>query len=68
MGKFVQENLNGIKELLFIGLDFLSRNRENFTEVDLIRYALIQKTNLLELGIEEAIIDEWFVEWRLGRK
>jgi hypothetical protein len=60
MEPFVKENLKAIKELFFVGLDFMSKN---FGGDDLVQYAMINKRELLKLGIEEVEIDTWLLEW-----
>jgi hypothetical protein len=60
MEPFVKDNLKAIKELFFIGLDFMHKN---FSTEDLVQYGMINKREFLKLGIEEAEVDSWLFQW-----
>lgn len=65
MDAFLKNNLQNIKELFFVGLDFMHKN---FSYEDLIEYGMINKIEFLKIGITEAEIDSWLFEWGQGKE
>jgi hypothetical protein len=57
---FVTDNLDGIKSLLFVGLDFM---KANFDQDTLVQYILMTRTTFVELGISDQNFTEWILEW-----
>lgn len=60
MNTFVKENLNGIRDLFYTGLDFVVKNHPQHLE----EYILINRQTFAQVDIPLFIYDEWVTEWR----
>lgn len=60
MEVFVKENLNGIKDLLHTGLDFMAKNLPQHLE----EYILLNRQTFAQADIPLFMFDEWVMEWR----
>jgi hypothetical protein len=61
MKPFIKENLDGIKDLLFTGLDFMEKNLSQHLE----EYIIINRDTFVKADIPLFLFDEWVIEWRL---
>jgi hypothetical protein len=63
MDTFIKENLNGIRDLFYTGLDFMFKHHQQHLE----EYILINRETFAEANIPLYLFDLWVEEWRLSK-